>query len=109
MAPHDPPDGGRLVRRDRAAGGARACHDLRGDAAGGDAAGGRPDCRPCDGLRHQEDRHVSLRRRHGRLHRAEEGLSHLGKTDPFWAILSDPGKQVNRGRIDEFFERGTPL
>jgi SAM-dependent methyltransferase len=29
-----------------------------------------------------------------------------GRTDPFWAVLSDPEKKGNRWKIDEFFETG---
>ena len=30
----------------------------------------------------------------------------LGRSDPLWAILTDPAKKGNRWRLDEFFETG---
>jgi SAM-dependent methyltransferase len=30
----------------------------------------------------------------------------LGRTDPLWAVLTDPSKKGNRWRLDEFFQTG---
>ena len=41
-----------------------------------------------------------------RLPRLQKAWNEAGKTDPYWAVLSDPQKKGNRWKIDEFFQTG---
>lgn len=41
-----------------------------------------------------------------RLPGLQKAWNEAGKTDPFWAVLSDPQKKGNRWQIDEFFQTG---
>jgi SAM-dependent methyltransferase len=41
-----------------------------------------------------------------RLPGLQKAWNEAGKTDPFWAVLSDPQKKGNRWEIDEFFQTG---
>jgi len=41
-----------------------------------------------------------------RLPGLQKAWNEAGKTDPYWAVLSDPQKKGNRWQIDEFFQTG---
>lgn len=41
-----------------------------------------------------------------RLSRTKKHWDKFARTDPFWAVLTDPGKKGNQWRVDEFFQTG---